>query len=101
MNITAVKNFKELNIGVRLLLTLISISDSEGRIRTNKTDLAKAVNSSRQTVGEYINSFARTNILKFKYSGSARLNPDFYFRGDPLRKPLVISEYQQFKSDVN
>lgn len=100
MNITAVTNFKELNIGVKLLLTLISISDSEGCIRTNKSELAKAVGTSRQTVGEYVNSFARTNILKFKYSGSARLNPEFYYRGDPLRKALAISEYENFKSDV-
>lgn len=100
MEITAVKNFKELHIGIRLFLILISISDKDGCIRTNKSDLAKAVGSSRQTVALYINSFVKSNILKFKYSGLARINPNFYYSGDPIRKNLVVSEYEAFKSDV-
>ena len=100
IDITAVKNFKELNISVRLLLTLISISSATGEIRTDKGALAKAVGVSKQTVGTHINEFARCNLLKFKYSGVARLNPDFYYSGNPDKKSSAVFEYQLFKSDV-
>lgn len=100
IDITAVKNFKDLSISVRLLLTLVSISNDAGEIRTNKEDLAKAVGSSRQTVGSHLCEFARCNLIKYKYSGTARLNPDFYFTGRPEKKASAQMEYSLFKSDI-
>ncbi len=100
MNITALSNFKSLNLGVKVLLTLFSLADENGRIRTNKDALARYFKVDRRTVGNHINALAHANIIKFKYSGQVFINPAFYYVGAPHRRELVVEEYKNFKSDV-
>lgn len=100
MNVTALNNFGELHVSVKLLLTLISISAPDGAINTSKSDLARYLKTSRQTVGAHIADFAKSGILKYKYSGMARLNPDFYYNGEASERARALEEYKHFKSDV-
>lgn len=100
MNVTSVKNFKELNGALRVLLTLISIADFGGEIRTSKAELKKAAGVCERTVKEHITTFCRCNMLKWKYSGAAFLNPDFLFKGAPDDRPRAVQAYNAFKSDI-
>lgn len=100
MNITAVKNFKDLNAALRLLFTLVSITDDGGRIRTNKADLSKHTGVCERTVKEHITTLCRCNIIKWKYGGAAFLNPDFLFKGKPEDKAEARKAYEAFKSDI-
>ena len=100
INVNTVKNFKELDTGTQILLTLISIASDKGDIRTNKSTLAKYLGKSRETVALHINRYVRTNILKYKYSGLARINPEFYFSGTDAERAEAIRLYHEFKSDV-
>ncbi len=101
MEITAVKNFKELNGALRVLFTLVSITDRRGEIRTNKTELKKATGVCERTVKDHIAVLCRCNILKWKYSGAAFLNPDFLFKGDPQDKQQARADYAAFRSDIS
>lgn len=101
MDITAVKNFKDLNAALRLLFTLVSITDTHGRIRTNKADLSKHTGVCERTVKEHISVLCRCNILKWKYGGVAMLNPDFLFKGEPDEKQAARNDYSAFKSDIS
>lgn len=101
MEITAVKNFNELNVALRVLFTLVSIADFRGEIRTNKTDLRKAAGVCERTLKEHISTLCRCNIIKWKYNGTAYLNPDFLFKGEPAEKPRAVCAYAEFKSDIS
>lgn len=100
MNITALKNFKTLNLGVKVLLTLFSLADESGRIRTGKEALARYFKVDRRTIGNHINALAHAQVIKYKYSGQAFINPRFYYAGAPDRREETIKEYENFKSDV-
>lgn len=100
MNITALNNFKALNLGVKVLLTLFSLADENGRIRTSKEALARYFKVDRRTIGNHINALAHANIIKYKYSGQAFINPRFYYAGTPDRRAGTIEDYDKFKSDV-
>lgn len=101
MEITAIRNFKELNGALRVLFTLISIAGYNGEIRTNKTELRKATGVCERTVKEHIAVLCHCNILKWKYGGSAFLNPDFLFKGEPTAKQQARADYAAFKSDIS
>ena len=100
INVNTVRNFSALDTGTQLLLTLFTLADDKGGIRTSKTALATYLKKSRETVGAYINRLARSNIIKFKYSGAARINPEFYYHGAEQDKAEALRLYQEFKSDV-
>lgn len=100
MDINALNNFKGLNLGVKVLLTLFSLADENGRIRTNKDALAKYFKVDRRTIGNHINALTAAGVIKYKYSGAAFINPRFYYIGAPDRRDSVIEEYENFKSDV-
>lgn len=100
MDVTALKNFKSLNLGVQILLTLFSLADDKGRIRTNKDALARYFKVDRRTIGNHLNSLVAAGAIKYKYSGNAFINPRFYYAGAPDERAQTISEYDGFKSDV-
>lgn len=100
MNVTALKKIDNLNVGVKLFLTLISLCAPDGTVTITKTALAKYLKTSRQTVGAYLTEFAESGILKYKYSGSIRFNPEFYYIGDGAERDKAFEEYKNFKSDV-
>lgn len=100
MDITALKNFKSLNLGVKILLTLFSLADENGRIRTNKDALARYFKVDRRTIGNHLNALVSAGVIKYKYSGAAFINPRFYYAGAPDRREQTITEYDGFRSDV-
>lgn len=100
MDVTAIKNFKDLNAALKLLFTLVSITGEDGRIRTNKADLAKHTGVCERTVKEHIATLCHCNILKWKYGGAAFLNPDFLFKGKPEAKAEARKAYEAFRSDI-
>ena len=102
MNVMAInkKAFKELDVGVRILCTLVLCADANGEINLNKSVIANYLKVSRQTVGKHIKSFAEANMLKFKFSGRGWLNPEFLYNGPPEEKNVALNGYQNFKSDV-
>lgn len=100
MNIHELKNFNTLPLSVRVLLTLISLADEQGKIRTTLPDLVRYLGASRQSVSSHIKNFVNVGALKWRYSGSARLNPLFYYTGNPSELNNVAKEFEQFKSDM-
>ena len=101
MNVYALQNFKALDIGTRLFFTLVSLADSKGGIyTTTKHQLAKALKITPQTVGNYLHRFVAAGMLKYKYSGRARLNPEFYHVGQADELAEALELYKNFKSDV-
>ena len=72
----------------------------DGSFEIRKTVLAEYVKVSRQTVGEHLNTFAKCNLLKRKYSGKGLFNPNFYYVGPEELKAQAQIEYKSFKSDV-
>ena len=100
MNVYAL-NFKALDIGTRLFFTLVSLADSKGGIYTAaKAQLSKALKVTPQTVGNYIHRFVAAGMLKYKYSGRARINPEFFHVGKENEFNDAIELYKSFKSDI-
>lgn len=100
MNIHNIKNFKKLNSETKTLFCLILTSNNLGEINVRKPQLAEYLGISRQTVGKHLKTFSECNMIKFKHSGKMRLNPDFYFKGQPYELEKAQRLYAEFKSDV-
>ena len=99
MNVKKIQeNINILGVEMKIFLSFINFCDKNGRTCLKKTDLAKALKTSAQTIGKYIKNFVDVKILKYKYSGEAMLNPEFYYVGDEL--DAVLEEYKNFKSDM-
>lgn len=100
MDVTALKSFKSLNLGVKVFLTLFLLADETGRIRTSKDAIAKYLGADRRTIGNHINALVSAGAIKYKYSGAAFINPRFYYAGPRDRLDQTIKEYEDFRSDV-
>ena len=101
MNVPAIKkNFNQLGIELKIFFMLKTCADKNGQILIDKNGLAKYFNVSRQTVGKYLKTFAEVGMIKYKYSGKAMFNPDFY-SSDRVNYEDVKRLYNEFKSDVD
>ncbi len=101
MNITEIKkNFNKLGIEIKIFFILVLCADKKGRIKVEKKELQKHLKVSVQTIGKYIRAFVECNMMKYKYSGEAMLNPDFYYTGEDLQRASIREEYKAFKSDI-
>ena len=100
IDITKIKSFGRLPPALKLLFTLLSIADERGCIRTNKDDLARAINVTRQTVGNHLIALCNSKVIKYKYSGLARLNPDFFRLGNETERANYRKDYDAFVSDI-
>lgn len=94
------KNFSNLDIGLKVFFTIILCADENGSVRLRQTDISKYLKVSRQTVGKHIRSFVDCDMLKYKYSGEAMLNPSFYYSGSEERRQDILKLYNEFKSDM-
>ena len=74
--------------------------DALNRIRRSKTELAERLNVTRRTVGNWLYALHGAGIIKYKYSGVARLNPKIYFSGSKDNYKKAIEEYERFKGDL-
>ena len=95
-----IKNFNKLNVQTQLLILLTVIADKNGDVRLKKEELANYLNTSRQTVGVHLRTLATCNILKYKYSGVVKLNPEFFYNGTSDKLDDVRKQYSSFVSNV-
>lgn len=101
MNIWAIKDkFDKLGIEIKILFTIMLISDENGVSKVEKEKISKYLKTTAQTVGKYLKNFVECDILKFKYNGKTMLNPDFYFNGSESARDNAKKLYQEFKSDI-
>lgn len=95
-----IKNFNKLNVQTQLLILLTVSADKNGDVRLKKEELANYLNTSRQTVGVHLRTLATCNILKYKYSGVVKLNPEFFYNGTSDKLDDVREQYSSFVSNV-
>ncbi len=65
-----------------------------------KDDLARKFNVSRRTVSNWIRALSDAGVIKYKYSGSARLNPKIYFSGSEEDYKKALDEFSKFRADL-
>lgn len=83
-----------------LLNVYMQKRDNLNRIECKKDDIAAALGVARRTVTNWIIILARNGLIKYKYSGSARLNPFFSFDGSEDDFEQAKNEWYSFKSDI-
>lgn len=74
--------------------------DALNRISKTKDELAARLRVSRRTISNWTRALCEVGVIKFKYSGSARLNPQVYFSGSEEDFKKAILEYETFRSDL-
>ncbi len=100
MNIEVVKDFKKLDVGSQILLIITYSAKKSGAVNLSKKDIAEALGICKQTIGKHLSVLAGCNIIKYKYLGEMRLNPGFYYKGEPETLERAKEEYKKFKSDI-
>ena len=99
IDVNAIKNFKTLPIPARLLFMIFFIAGDDGAFRFKCSDMANRIGTSERTVRSYVKVFVDCDLLKYKYSGSGRLNPNFYYAGNLSKFHDDKNAYVEFKSD--
>ena len=84
----------------RLYYYYVDHADKLNRVSIKKETLAQALNVSPRTVSNWVRALADAGLIKYKYSGSARLNPKNYFIGTANDYNAALEEYSRFRSDV-
>jgi hypothetical protein len=102
-----IKNFEPLNErrnglrpAVALFHYLAERCDVFNRIERPKRVIASDMNVSPRTVANWLHVLSDIDALKYKYSGSTRLNPKIYYVGTEQEYTCAINEYELFKSDI-
>lgn len=83
-----------------LLNIYIQKCDEYNRIELKKNELADVLGKSRRTITNWIIILARNGAIKYKYSGSTRLNPFFSYNGTSEAYQMAQKEWNNFKSDI-
>lgn len=99
IDVNALKNFKTLHVSQRLLFMIFSLSGDDGAFRFKPSNMAERIGTSERTLRTYLHNFAETGMIKFKYSGMGRVNPNFYYTGELKKFNDARKDYQEFKSD--
>ncbi len=99
IDVNAVKNFKTLHVSERLLFLIFSIACADGGFRLKISDLANRAGTSERTARTYLKNYVDCDVLKLKYSGTGRINPNFYYTGELSKFSDARKEYADFKSD--
>lgn len=94
------ENRVKLRFATPLYNIYINEVDALNRIRLPKPELAKRLNVTKRTVGNWLHALHGAGIIKYKYSGVARLNPKIYFSGTKEDYIKAIDEYERFKGDL-
>lgn len=84
----------------RLYYYYIEHADKLNRVSRSKDDVARALNVSPRTVANWAHALVSAGLIKYKYSGSARLNPEFYFEGTNDNYEYALREFKSFRSDI-
>ena len=75
-------------------------TDELNRVKIQKIELAAVLNVSERTISNWVRALASVGLIKYKYSGAARLNPEFWFVGSQTNYEKALEEYKRFKSDI-
>ena len=100
------KRYKNVARASQLLLLYLMICDEKNDISATKTQLIEiydkvfGVALPRRTLSDWIKILAENGAIKYKYSGSARLNPFFYYHGDADNYDDVVNDYNEFVSAI-
>lgn len=96
-----------LDVGERKLRPAVALynyltieADGHNVVRKGKEALANVFGVTPQTVGNWLRVLADFGVLKYKYSGIARLNPNFYHYGTEQERETALKEYELFRSDI-
>lgn len=93
-------SLRSLGPAMVLLNVYMQKKDNLNRVQASKYDVAKALDVSPRTVANWIYKLVKAGLIKYKYSGSARLNPNFAFDGLESDFEKAKIEWESFKSDV-
>lgn len=94
------EDLKKLRPAMQLLTVFTQTCDVHNKIELKKSELAKIFKVSNHTISNWLRNLVKANAIKYKYSGSARLNPFFYFYGTQEDFDVAEREYKAFKSDI-
>lgn len=83
-----------------LLDILVQIKDELNGLQINKQAIATVLKKSYRSVSYWIEILAKNGAIKYRYSGSARLNPFFAFDGSPENYQRALDEWFSFRSDI-
>ena len=91
--------FKNIASAMTLLSVYMKLANELNEIKAGKDELAAAMGVERRTITNWIDKLRDNGVIKYKYSGSTRLNPFFYYNGTRAGHEKAIEEWQTFKSD--
>ncbi len=102
LDLTAIKNYMCLCPGVRALLAILTVAPHSCAVRISKADVAICVGISSTALMSHVRGFARSGVLKYRYSGDIFVNPDFFYTGTGEKEHLnaVRENYLKFKSNI-
>lgn len=83
-----------------LLDILVQIKDELNGLQINKQAIATVLKKSYRSVSYWIEILAKNGAIKYRYSGSARLNPFFAFDGTAADYDEAVREWFAFRSDI-
>ena len=74
--------------------------DKLNLVKIPKSDVAREMNVEERTVKNWVKALSDVGVLKYKYSGTVRLNPIHSFNGTREDYEKALSEYERFKGDL-
>lgn len=90
----------EIRPAMVLLNIYVQKVDAQNRVELQKKTLAKVLGVSAHTISNWLRKLSKAGAIKYKYSGSARLNPFFYFYGTQEDFDAAEKEWKAFKPDM-
>lgn len=90
----------EIKRALLILDVFVQIKDKQNRIHVSKRELSRALGISYRTVSLHVEILAKNGAIKYRYSGTARLNPFFSFDGTAEDYELAVREWLTFHSDI-
>ena len=94
------ENLKEIKPAMLLLNIFMQKRDELNRIEVSKREISAALDIPVRTVARWLMLLAKNGLIKYKYSGSARLNPDFFYIGTAEDYEKALKEWHNFKSNI-
>ena len=83
-----------------LLNVYMQKRDALNRINLTKDEISSALGVAKRTVTDWIIKLVKSGAIKYKYSGSTRLNPFFSFDGTDEEFTKAVQEWESFESNI-
>lgn len=91
--------FKNIASAMTLLSVYMKLANELNEIKAGKDELAAAMGVTRRTITIWIDKLRDNGVIKYKYSGSTRLNPFFYYNGTRDGYDRAVAGWNSFVSD--